>query len=206
VSGRDGSVPVPGRIAAGIERARNHIAASGTCWTGIQRVELAETARLASTGDAPLAATTVPDLARRTATKIATQAHRLDAADVDALDSPAAYVEIVGIVARTTAIDTTARGVGAAAVPFPPAAGNEPDGRVNAAVKRRSALVPTAGPAGPTTALSAVPSEDAAQADLHGALYLSYHEMGDLSIHKGLPRWQLELVAARTSLINRCHY
>ena len=62
------------------------------------------------------------------------------------------------------------------------------------------------GAAGATTALSSVAAEDAAQADLHGALYLHYAEMGDLTIVKDIPRWQMELAATTTSWINHCVY
>lgn len=37
---RQPEVPVPDRIDAGIDRARHRIAASGSRWTGRQRVEL----------------------------------------------------------------------------------------------------------------------------------------------------------------------
>ena len=103
-------------------------------------------------------------------------------------------------------MDTFARGIGFEAVSFPEPSSDAPDGNINERAKRRSAFVPTVGAARPTSALSLVPSENAAQADLHAGLYLSYSEMGDREIHKGLPRWQLELVAARTSLINDCQF
>lgn len=43
--------------------------------------------------------------------------------------------------------------------------------------------------------------------DVHGALYLTIQEMGDLEIVRdGLERAQMELVAARTSMLNDCFY
>lgn len=198
--------PVPDRIGAGIDRARLHIAASGSRWTGRQRVELASTARRAITGVESPPSEDLPPPAVETARRIAAAAHAITAADVDAFDDPAAYVEIAGVVARTTAIDTTARGVGSLPVVLPEGSGALPDGGVATAAKRRSALVPTVGAASPPSALSLVPGEAEAQADLHGALYLGYDEMGEVSIRKGLPRWQLELVAARTSLLNDCFF
>ena len=62
------------------------------------------------------------------------------------------------------------------------------------------------GAAGATSALSGVSVEDRAQEQLHDALYLSYQEMGDLGIDKVLSRSQMELLAARTSLINDCFF
>lgn len=199
----DTDLPVPDRIAVGIERARHHIAAAGTTLSGAQRIEIAHTARSVGTGKVPGGNDTT---AQRTAAKIATGAHLLAASDVASFDDPATYVEILGVVARTMAIDTTARGLAASAVRFPPTHDATTTGRTDPSARQRSALVPTVGAAGPTSALSLVPSENAAQEDLHGALYLTYTEMGDIKIRKGLPRWQLELVAARTSLINECFF
>ncbi len=199
------TVPVPELMAAAIDRTSRHIAATGARWTGRQRVAFAEAARAAMAGitknsDGPI--TPAIDTAR----KVATRAHAMTEVDVNSLADPAAYVEIVGVVARTAAIDTVARGVGSPAVALAAGTGDVPHGGVALDAKRRSALVPTVGAAGPPSGLSIVPSEAEAQADLHGALYLSYAEMGEVAIHKGLPRWQLELVAARTSLVNECFF
>jgi len=91
-------------------------------------------------------------------------------------------------------------------VPLPTPLDGEPTRTVARRAKRRSAHVAMVGAAGATTALSSVPAENAAQADLHGALYLSYSEMGDFQIVKAIPRWQMELAAATTSWINHCVY
>ncbi len=202
----DAEMALPLRITAGIERAHTHIATMGTNWTGAQRLQIAAVARSAVAGEELPASELLTTAARDTAAKIAAHAHVITASDVDAFDNPAAFVEIVGVVARSTAIDTVVRGVGAPVIPFPSGTREPPSGHVDPNARRRAAWVPMVGGAGPTTALSAVPAEDAAQADLHGALYLSYAEMADLTIRKGLPRWQLELVAARTSLINHCRF
>ena len=57
-----------------------------------------------------------------------------------------------------------------------------------------------------TQALSLVPAENAELERLHGPLYLTFDEMSDPAIHKGLSRPQMELVAARTSAHNECFY
>jgi len=119
-----------------------------------------------------------------------------------------AYVELVGVVARTVAIDTTLRGIGAPLIDLGEGQAEpaQVQDRAPTSAKKRSAFVPTIGAAGATSALSSVRSEDIAQEDLHGALYLSYSEMSHLTIDKGIPRWQLELAAARTSLLNQCFF
>ena len=57
-----------------------------------------------------------------------------------------------------------------------------------------------------TNALSLVPAESAAQADIHGPLYMSYEQMADYAFERELNRAQMELVAARVSAINECFY
>lgn len=202
------SYPVPERFRSGIDRALRNIASSSQRWTGVERVELATAARAVSYGEA-YEPQVVPQVAADMAGRVATEPHLIDQAAVDQFAEAVgkdleSYVEIVGIVSRITAIDTTHRGIGLALADFPEGDDAPPSGITDPSAKRRSAFVPTVGSAGATTALSSVRSEDAAQEDLHGALYLSYREMGDIQIVKGLPRWQLETVAARTSLINHC--
>lgn len=200
------TVPIPDHMSEGIGRAVQHVAATGASWTGRQRVGFARAARAATAGITRSSDTDLPPDAVDTARKIATEAHAMTVDDVSVFANPAVYVEIVGVVARTAAIDTVARGVGSSAVALLDGKTDEPSGELAIGAKRRSALVPTVGAAGPRTGLSLVPSEAAAQADLHEVLYLSYAEMRVVDIHKGLPRWQFELVAARTSLVNECFF
>jgi alkylhydroperoxidase family enzyme len=200
----------PLRMRDGIDRSWRDTASPGTWLTGDERVAAAAIARSSfgsgETIDGPSSRTVVEDAARM----VAVDAHRIDRAMVDRLAADGlttqAYVEVVGVVARTVAVDTTIRGLGIEPLAFPVPAEGTPSRIAPPNAKRRSAFVPMIGAAGATNALSAVVAEDAAQEDLHGALYLSYAEMADIGIVKGLERWQLELVAARTSLINRCHF
>ena len=120
--------------------------------------------------------------------------------------TPFHYVELVGIIARTTAIDTATLGLGNGLEPYLPAEPGQPSNAVVAGAKQRSAWVPMVGAAGATSALSAVYAEDRSQELLHGALYLSYGEMGSYNIDKGISRSQMELLAARTSLLNHCFF
>lgn len=190
---------------SGVVRAAENISARGASYTAAERVAIAAAARRAgagdqsATGDLP---TAVSDMAAR----VATNASSITAELVDSFPSSESFVELVGVVSRTTAIDTLHRGLGWDPVALRALDSDSPTGELSSNAKRRSAFVPTTGPAGATSALSLVPAEDAAQADLHGALYLTYQEMSNYSIVKGLPRWQLEVIASRTSLHNHCFF
>ena len=132
----------------------------------------------------------------------ATWVDELDRAGLTALP----YVELLGVVARVNAIDTFMFGIGAKEQPLPdPLAGN-PSRETVPHATLNGGLVPTVGPASPPNGLSAVPGEAEALLDLHGVLYLSLREMGDLAIEKDLSRAQLEFIAARTSFLNDCFF
>lgn len=201
------SLPLRSDMLAGMQREWDRLSQPGTWWTGEERVAIAEQARAAHAGlVAP--ATSLSQATVQIARQIATDAHDIDRNTVDALESEGigqeAYVEMVGIIARLTAIDTAVRGMGSDLVPLPTPVSGEPSREVVPSAKRRAAFVPMVGGSGATNALSAVPPEDRAQADLHGSLYLSYADMGNFGVVKGIPRWQMELAAATTSYINHC--
>jgi len=202
--------PVPQRIVDGVDRARRQIAAPGTWLTGAERVAVAQLARATQQGSGSADRSGLSAVGGDGTVAVAVNAHGITAQTVDGYEAagltPETYVEIVGVVARTIAIDTTTRGLGLDPVPLPAPEEGEPTRQRQDRAKRRSAFVPTVGAARATSALSSVLAEDVAQENLHGALYLSYPEMGNISIIKGLPRWQLELIAARTSKINECFY
>lgn len=207
---------VPPRAATVSRKQWDAIAAPGTWWTGRERVAIAAAARSAHYGESETKVVEIENAAglssaaRRAAALVASTPHSIDSRVVDELEAQGldrlAYTEIVGVVARVVAIDTATRGVGAELPPLPAPRLGEPSRDTVAGARRRAAFVPMVGGAGPTTALSAVPREDRDQEELHGALYLAYSEMGDLTIVKGLARAQMEAVAARTSLINSCHF
>ena len=119
---------------------------------------------------------------------------------------PGAYVELVGVVSRTTAVDTFHRALGAALPLFPDAVPGSPSGITDEAARPGPAWVPMVGGSSIVGALSAVPSEAAAQEDMHGPLYLTYEQMENLHFLRGLSRPQMELMAARASAINECFY
>lgn len=199
----------------GLRREWFRMGNAGTWFTGAERVALAQVAREALWGlghsnesSNGLASTVLSPPAIKAAQIIAVDATALSESSIDRFESEGlsryAYIEIVGIVARLIAVDTLTVGIGAGLEPLPVPKDGQPAELVPEGAKKRAAWVPMVGAANPVTALSGVTAECDAQRDLHGVLYLSYEEMGDLEIEKDLSRAQLELVAARTSLLNQC--
>lgn len=116
------------------------------------------------------------------------------------------YVEILSLTSRLVAVDTAHFALGLEPAPVPEATDDPPTGRIAPDAAIDGGWVPTVGAAYPPTALSLLPDEDHAMHELHGALYLSIPQMGDSDISRGLHRTQMELVAARTSLLNECFF
>lgn len=204
------SLPMPERTRAVLTHQWQQLAQPGTWWTAQQRIDIAKAGRAARRDLPEPGEGSITDVARRAATLVATDAGSITEATVEGFVadglSPLHYVELVSIIARTTAIDTATVGLGQGLEPYFDAEPGTPSETIVASAKKRSGWVPMIGAAGATSALSAVPDEDHAQEQLHGALYLSYPEMGNYSINKGLDRTQMELLAARTSLLNDCYF
>lgn len=108
--------------------------------------------------------------------------------------------------ARLNAVDTFCFGVGQNLPELPASVTGEPTRAISSNASIDGGWVPTVGPAWPPTALSLVPGEHEAMHELHGAFYLTIEGMADLDAHRGLHRTQMELVAARTSLLNECFF
>lgn len=176
----------------------------GTWMTGTQRRELIGLARDPATTDGA----TGP--AATAATLVAHRAATITGDTVDELETGGLrrehYVEVVGVISRIAAIDTYERGLGRAPRSIPAILSGLPSREQVPAARRRAGWVPTVGAIGPPSALDSVPDEAAAQEALHGALYLSYADMNDLHAVRGLTRAQMELVAARVSYLNECHF
>ncbi len=198
---------LPAAYAAILDAQWRQLGAAGEWLTGAERVEIARTTRAARSADGgPMPA----DPAHEAAwvfggDPAAPRAGWVDRLEADGLDRTT-YVEILGICARVAAIDTFLYGLGQPERPLPMPEAGEPTHTTVADARIDGGFAPTVGPAFPPTALSAVPVELDAMMQLHGALYLSLREMGDLEIMKDLDRRQLELVAARTSLLNDCFF
>ncbi len=192
-----------------VDREWARLAAPGTWWTGVQRTTIADEARRATRNAAPsgsLSAATI-EAARRVAVEAATiRAVDLERWADGGLDG-FAYVELVGIVSRLSAIDVASFGLGIDERPLPDPVPGEPTRNMPADAKVTTGWVPTVGPANAPACMSAVPPEVDAMFDVHGVLYLSLEEMSDLDIERdNIHRTQMELAAGRTSWLNECFY
>ncbi len=194
---------------AAIERQWDLLARAGTWFTGQQRVDIARAARAARDGvisdDMSLS-----EAARGAARAIAATPASIRANDVqrwyDAGLTGEEYVEILGVVARLVAVDTFLFGLGQPERPLPEPIAGEPSRQIVSGAHLNGGWAPTVGAAFPTTALSAVPAEFDAMAELAAAFYIALDGMADLALVNGLQRDQMEVVAARTSLINDCFF
>lgn len=192
-----------------LDREWDRLAHAGTWFTGTERVAIAAAARDAvhdrsTTG-------VLPDATAEATRRVATHAATIRPVDIErwaegGLDGWA-YVEVVGIVSRLMALDATAFGLGRPEAPLPEPVAGEPSRIRPDDAELTTGWVPTVGPASAPSSLTAVTAEHDAMFDIHGELYLTIHQMGDLEIVRdGLGRPQMELVAARTSMLNDCFY
>ena len=190
-------------LLAGLQRLWSVMAAPGTWWSGAERVAIAMAARGDEPGSLP---TTAAGAARTIYADITSTSRDWVESLVEAGLPIPAFVEIIGIVSRLAAVDEFARALGVPLEPLPEPGTGEPS-RLPAPPARPGRLwVPTVGAMSITNALSLVPAESAAQADIHGPLYMSYEQMADYAFERELNRAQMELVAARVSAINQCFY
>lgn len=192
-----------------IDREWDRLGSTGTWWTSGERISIAADARRAAageelSGDLPAP---VEEATRRLSVEPAT-IRGTDVArwEMEGLDS-FAYIELVGIVSRLMALDTASFGLDLKPRHLPEPRDGEPT-RVRAeGAAITTGWTPTVGPAGAPSSLSAVPAEAEAMFDAHGVLYLSTDDMFEMQItREGLTRPQMELAAARTSVLNDCFY
>lgn len=187
------------------------LARPGTWWAGRERVAIAATARTAyesgtAAAHAELPAAAVEAAALLSHNPAAVTADRIRDWQDRGLTS-SQYVELVGIVAQLTAVDTFHRALDLDLEPLPEPEPGEPSAELPATPATvTKAWVPMVGPPTIPTSLSAVPAEMEALEALHGPMYLTYEEMGDPAVTHGLTRAQMELVASRTSAINECFF
>ena len=198
----------PEPVASALDRVWEAMARPGTWWSGVDRVALARVAR--ATRSRREAVTSLPEAAVDAARWLSVDAGGIRAPFVDGLVqrglSRVAYVEIIGVVSRLAAVDGYVLGIGGPEVPLPDPLGGEPSRLDESTASLGAGWVPMVGPGSAPTALSSVPSEHAAQEDLHAALYLAYGEMVDIQYRAAIDRAQMELVAARVSFLNECFY
>ncbi|MDH3293880.1 MAG: hypothetical protein OER95_06115 [Acidimicrobiia bacterium] len=201
------AISLPRREAEAIAAVVDSLVAPGPTLSGTRRRELATAARQAL-GDEAIHQSTDAEL--RLAVTMASAAHTIRPGDVERVLAaglePTTYVEILSLVARLVAVDTVHFGLGLDPIQLPQPVAGTPSGWVDAKAAIDGGWLPTVGPAAPPNALSLLPGEHQAMHDLHGALYLSVEEMADTDATRGLHRTQMELVAARTSLLNECFF
>ena len=136
------------------------------------------------------------------------------------------YVEIVGVVSVATALDTLADGLGVPRRSLPEAVPGRPSRHRPPGARRSLAWVPTLepediadddpNPYGDKTGglvanihrgMSLVPAEVAAFFELDDVIYLPQFALKDFATeYRAISHAQMELLAARVSLINRCRY
>lgn len=203
-----GDDPVPERLAVAIDRTWVEIGSAGTWWPGEARVEIAAVARAAWTGldashDLPQdAAAAAARISRSPAAATESWVRQT----CDAIGE-LRYVELVGIVARTVAVDTFARLLGRDEPPLPAPGPGEPTETPPPADARRNRTWVAMSMPVPPYVLGAVPDALTAMNELCDELYMPPLEMGDPDWQRRtLHRSEMELVAATVSHENDCFY
>jgi alkylhydroperoxidase family enzyme len=238
-----GPLPVRQDLADAIERAWRRLAGPGTWWNGAQRLRMVAETRnalqcpLCRRRKAALSPYTVegahhslgtlPDAVVEVIHRVRTDAGRLTETWLNATLASgltdAEYVEIVGIVATTAALDTFNLAMGLPPAELPAAIPGEPSRRRPKGARKQIAWVPTVAPDDMTPddvnpypefgavhiqqALSLVPETVIQFFDLDVALYLRQEWIRDFSReYRALSHTQLELIAAKASVMNGCYY
>jgi hypothetical protein len=204
----DRQISIRPDLVENLRRTWANLAGPGAVWTGAQRLAIAAEARrardLVGPGhDLPPTATEAvrllaadPAAARRT---------WLESLLADGLDYER-YIELLGVVARLVAVDTFSEALGLPLTPLPEPIAGEPTGETDTSARPGKGWVPVVGGTSITQALSLIPPENAELEHFHGPMYLTFQEMSDPAIARGLTRPQMELVASRTSAFNECFY
>lgn len=235
--------PIRPALIAAIDDAWARLTRPGTWWNGAQRRAIAAEARsapgcrLCQQRKSALSPYTVdgshdhvqtlPDDVIEAIHRLRTDAGRITEAWVQQVTSEElteeAYVEIVGIVALVTALDTFDYAIGRESQPLPPAHQGEPSRHRPPGATRDLAWVSTLDPelaeaddpnpypvhgvANIYRGLSLVPQEVFNFFDLDVELYLKNDQIPDYdNEHRAINRAQIELIAGRASAINNCLY
>jgi hypothetical protein len=194
----------PVMVRSDLERAFDaewrHLAGPGGSMSGEQRVGIAVAARSGG-ADSALA-----KFARHLYDDPASVGESDVRAAADTVGDPMT-VETIGLVSRLSAVDRFHTVLGMAKPPLPQPGPGSATGEIQTGLKRRSGHVPMP-PGSIPFSLDLIPAEGRALMEIHGPLYMTADEMGDPQFNRspGLHRPQMELVAARTSLINECFF
>lgn len=196
-------------LAAGIERTWYELGGAGAHWNAADRLAIARVTRAARVGH-PLDPTPLPPAAAEAAGLLSATPSRTSEEWVTGICEQIGetrYVELVGIVARVSAVDTLHRLLGWELRPLPQPRPGEPSGEpVPEGARRNRTWVSMEMPS-PPFVLGAVPSAMKAMVELSDLLYMPMAEMADPDWRRGdLHRTQVELVATSTSHVNECFY
>ena len=194
-----------------VRQARAHASADGKtlpAWVRPTTVDANTKPHLPVSGD------TLPAVAIDTVWRLTNHPGTLTAdwyqATLDEGLTPERYVELVAVVATANCLDVFTAALGVPPVDLPAPRAGEPDGATVDDVAVRAHWVPTAPVRGPNVgkALTAVPVAVMAWRRLSDAQYVPTEALlADLRWSRGsLDRLQVELLAARTSLLNECFY
>lgn len=205
---------------------RQHATGPGTWWTGEQRrafvldvwaaIEDADPlppwVSPAAAGRATHSAPALAEVAYRLGRHAATATEAWYRGVLDKLDVEApAYVELVALAAMGAAVATVPRALDLDRPELAPPAGGEPARVAPELVPAALNWVPVTPPADTRAAVvqafSAVPAEMKMLWRMGGAQYMPLDEMVQMDWRRGaLHRSQIELVAARTSLLRQCFF
>jgi hypothetical protein len=223
----DAPISIRAEIQEALRKEWAFLAAPGTWWSGAERVAIAAEARramLESLSEQRLRDQAVAG--ERTASRPASilGEHVTAVVGAVAADSPLitaewvagladdgvslpAYAEIIGIVARLSAVDLFHRALGMPLEPLPEPRPGEPSRTPPPSdLVVGKSFVPMSRMVSIPQTVSLVPPETVAWQELSDALYMTFDEMADPGFRRALHRTQIELVAGRTSQVNECFY
>ncbi|MGI9336645.1 MAG: alkylhydroperoxidase-related (seleno)protein [Gammaproteobacteria bacterium] len=243
---RYANLPVRIELAEAIDRAWDRLASPGVWWTASERLSMVDEIRSApacpycaklsgalspfSVPGSHARSSDLPDAAVEVIHRVRNDSGRLSESwfrtVVDGDIDEAPYIEIVGVLATTVALDTFSRALGLPLAEPPPPRSGSPSQQRPTNARRQVAWVATIAPhdrvAGefdpysgkPSEvavhihqALSLVPQEAAGFFDLDEALYLPQAAIRQFDRdYRAISHPQMELIAARLSAINQCTY
>ena len=233
-------LPIRESLVREMAVAWTRLASPGTWWTGAERLAIVREARhglgceLCKQRKTALSPYTVvgehdaldelPEVVVEAIHRLVTDAGRITEKWVRALDlEETHYVEIIGIIATLTGLDTLHTSLGLPLAELPRAIPGEPVRHKPLGAKRNLAWVETLAPedvgAGDPDpyplhgdknihrGISLVPQEVINFFDLDVELYLKDHEIRDFETeYRAISHAQIELIAGRTSALARCFY
>lgn len=238
----DSPYPVRADLADAHGRAWERLSKAGTWLTGAERVRVMAEARRArdcalcarqKAALSPFAVTGAHDATGDLPENWTETIHRIVAdpgrlthgwyrRTIDGGIDETTFVEIVSLIAHTTAIDTFARGLGIPLRALPAPQPGEPSRYRPKEARQHAAWAPNIawaehGPneadycVGPESnirrALTLVPDEARGFFNVVAAQYLAGHQMLDFSQEfRAITHAQIELLAARVSALNQCTY